>query len=487
MPSTPFTIENFGGLNLIDDPLEVGFKGAVDLKNVWFESGRIETCPGLLTGASCTRTARRIYDHAGANLLASESDGTNVTLQAFDTAGTSVATTTYASANTNPHGCATIGTPTASRSYLVRTGDTTRRWDGSAWSTVAGIPSGNCAAPASFGTRLAVGYASGNPHRVAFSTITGTPPVADPETFGANDYVDLSPGDGQTICQMVSWRGDLYVFKQTKFFVFYGESVDATGNPIFNYRMVDAGYGVGPTGQTYPGGACAGKDAVYFLARDGVYATVGGPPVCISNAIAPIWPDREPPSSTLTSIPNITAYSLNDLSWARGALYLSAAAYVPTTKKVTFVFRDGKWTYLDIQENATSVSPGNFLDLNGSVWFVPANSTNIKILRIFDGPSAATWSYKSGRYALAEPGRVAVVPETSIVGTGTVALRLDSDLYSNQNASATLGGSPTPAEGWPQAVDQEGTWLQYTLSGSTAATVSRLNHFVSYVKPGGVR
>jgi hypothetical protein len=104
------------------------------------------------------------------------------------------------------------------------------------------------------------------------------------------------------------------------------------------------------------------------------------------------------------------------------------------------------------------------------------------------GGTAIAWSYASGKYPLSsDPGRVATTRESSLVGTGTVTLRLDSDLYSNQSASATLGTAPTPAEGWPQPLDQEGVWLQHTLSGTGAALVSRLTHHVSFVKPAGVR
>jgi hypothetical protein len=83
--------------------------------------------------------------------------------------------------------------------------------------------------------------------------------------------------------------------------------------------------------------------------------------------------------------------------------------------------------------------------------------------------------------------QVAVVPETSLDGYGTVTLSLLSDLYAAQSASVTLGTNPTVSEGWPTPLDQEGRWLQYTLSGTGQALVSRMQHQVSFVKPAGIR
>src|SRR4051812_44875986 len=112
-----FLIERFGGLQLAGDVLETGASGAVDLKNAWINDGRVETCPTVSTFATATRNVRRIYAHPAAQLLASESDGTNVTLEAFDLSGVSVATTTYVSSTAWPHAFASIGTPGTSRTY----------------------------------------------------------------------------------------------------------------------------------------------------------------------------------------------------------------------------------------------------------------------------------------------------------------------------------------------------------------------------------
>jgi hypothetical protein len=79
-----------------------------------------------------------------------------------------------------------------------------------------------------------------------------------PETFGANNYVDLTPGDGEHVNRLVAWGGDLYAFKDTKSFVFYGNSVDSSGNPVFNYRTVAVGAGLA-------------SGAAHAIAPEGIY------------------------------------------------------------------------------------------------------------------------------------------------------------------------------------------------------------------------
>lgn len=476
MAVKPVTFERFGGLNLVDDPLEVGPTGATHLENVWFtENGKLGAAPRVDAFATATRTVRGLGTHAAIHLLTSEADGTNVTLNALDSSGASVASTTFASAINTAHAFATIGTPSASKTYAVRTSGTTRVWDGAAWATAAGVPLGTCVAAADNGTRLAVGSPSGNVHRVSFSD------PGDPETFGATNYVDITPGDGEQIFAMVAWGGNLFVFKQTKFAVFYGVSTDADGNPVFNYRMVEA------RGVYSHLAAVEGTDGVYFMSKDGVYRTRGSWPELISGPISPLWDGSR--AALTEGLAYLTPSAGACLGWIGSDLYVSCAGRVDNAlKHITLVFSKGQWSYTDIQENGTDQTRGAVVEFFGTPHYSVANSTAIRRLSWANvATSTLAWFYKSGRYALADPGVVAVTNETSLVGCGTVTLRLDSDIYTNQNGSATLGTFPATAEGWPGAVDQEGTWLQYTLSGTGPASVSRLTHHIQAVKPVGVR
>lgn len=478
MTLTPYAVEQFGGLNLSPDPFEIGASGAVDLLNVTLDQGRVLTYPPVAAWATATRAVQRLFTHGtGIQVLAAEGDGTNTTLEAFNSSGTSLATTTYASASIIPHGFASVGTPTASRTYAVRQGDTARRWDGSAWSSVAAIPTGSCAATHDAGTRLAVANTSTNPHRVSFSAI------GDPETYAVNDFVDIAPGDGESIVALVSWQGNLFAFKNSKFAVFYSTSTDSDGEPVFNYRMVE-GKGIGLKGINYASGAaCATRDGVYFVADDGVYVTTGGAPVLTSKAITPLWPGQS--AHPLTTIPQLSLSGALSIGAVRDSVYLSAPG---SASQMTLVLRNGEWTYLNVQTNSTNTSGANVVDMRGFGIVALANSAVIKRVDFTDqANSALSWSWRSGRYALSDPGRVACTLESSVVGSGTVAMSLTTDLYGTiAGPGATLGTAPATAEGWPMT-DQEGTWFQHTLSGTGAAVVNRLTHHVASVKPPGVR
>src|SRR5262249_12658681 len=131
-----------------------------------------------------------------------------------------------------------FGTGTSAYAYVATDPATNPlyRWDGSAWTNPAiGYPGQFLAVtPGDNRVVLADGL-RGNQSRVRFSD-----PGA-PETFGANNYVDLTPNDGEAIAGVATWQNYVVVAKQTKFFVFYGTSSDSTGQPVFNYRTVNTG------------------------------------------------------------------------------------------------------------------------------------------------------------------------------------------------------------------------------------------------------
>jgi len=149
-----------------------------------------------------------------------------------------------------------------------------------------------------------------------------------PETFGVNNFVQLTPGDGNPITGADIFDNKLFVFKADKFFVFYGNTADASGNPVFNYRTVDTGIGC-YIGNNYPMKAyAAGPDGLYFQGYDGIYKTSGGPPVKISQALDPFFQLQ-----STTRINPFWSYGYwqnpDDFVFMNGKLYVRCSYIIP--------------------------------------------------------------------------------------------------------------------------------------------------------------
>lgn len=465
------TFEKFGGLNLLADPFEVGAGAAVDLVNVDFDKqGRVRTRDGFARIASVTMTTP--YSIAAYNrtvgarqlILGYDASGTQ-RFHAYSSTGTSVASQTVTIGEIT--GAVLAGTASTEYFYVANGADTLWRWTGSAWSQPASMPDPIYLARAPVSGRLVAANLPGNTSRVMFSA------ADNPESWPANNYVDLVMGDGQ-INALVAWGTNLYAFKGNRHFIFYGESTDADGNPIFNYRPVE-GHGALD--------AAAGFEGVYFTDGRSVWVTTGGQPTRISEPIEPYLRGQVTLASTTVDL-SALANSLQ-VTYSVGRLFFSVPITGGGTRTLVFDPQSGTWTLysLDLSrlcESRAGVSrqESYFLSSAGMEKFDGTTT---------DNGTAIDWSYKSGRYPLAERKRVAITPASSLVGSGTVTLALDSDCFSTQTGSVTLGTAPAVAEGWPTAVDQEGTWLQYTLSGTGPASVSQLVHEISFVKPVGVR
>lgn len=287
--SFPYT--GFGrGLNLRDKPDAVDPQECIDCLNVDFsERGAIQTRGGYdkiinsaivgLGGYRNTSGTKRLLATVGSNLAA------------YNLTGGSATHTTALTDSTTPLSFVAYGTPSSERVYAGN-GTDVRFYDGAGFtnpnaSSVV-VPKASAFCLQAADNRLvATGFSAGNngpagatvnPSHVYFSD------PGDPATWGANNYVQLTPGDGEKIIGAITWRELVIVFKQTKFFVFYGNSVDADGNPIFNYRPVEGG--VGAVSRL---GIASTPDGVYFVGNDGLYVTTGSSATKVSDLVEPLW------------------------------------------------------------------------------------------------------------------------------------------------------------------------------------------------------
>lgn len=319
MPYTPQLVSNFGGgLNLRDKADTVAPGQAIDALNVFFtERGSVTQRPG--TGALNATALGTAPKGLLSYIRTSTSDrqllvGGNGKAYVLNTTGATVGTELTGTSG-YPYTFERFGTPGTEYAYAANGYDPIARWNGSAWTSGSALakvdgtgsramPKGGVMAvvntPSSvsgLAPRMAVaGFTTStggpngsttNPSYVHFSDVlpqTDPTPGGTAESWTTSNYIQLSPGDGEKIAALVAWRGFIFAFKQSKFFVFYGESLDSSGNPVFNYRAVDVGEGV-----SGPYAVVAGRDAVYFANENGVFRTTGQDVQKVSDPVDPIF------------------------------------------------------------------------------------------------------------------------------------------------------------------------------------------------------
>ncbi len=297
MPLGTVDIRKFGGLRLGVDPADVPLDAALVATNVELAADRsfVRTRDGLIrrgaVGAMTGNACNSIELGSGLESLIATTTGARVYIYRADpssgpTYESDWATTAFSVS------MARLGTPTGTYVYIAAGGTgaaVLRRYSiGVGVTSTLGSPYYVGVMPRS--NRLAQGgFASAASSPTGANGTGSTVFFSDaglPETYSANNYVHLRPGDGESIVGMVSWRDQLFVFKQSAVFIFYGESTSSTGTPIFDYRVVDLPGRIPSAGSQSPGPwVGANDDAVFFMTNKGVYRTTGGPPVAISSGI----------------------------------------------------------------------------------------------------------------------------------------------------------------------------------------------------------
>jgi hypothetical protein len=466
-----------GGLNLRDKSDVVSDSEAIDLLNVTFtERGAVKQRDGYsdLTGSSLTNRV----DSLGLFSMTSGTRhiiaGCGTRLEAINTSGSIVASQTGLAGG--PYTFARFAAPTAELTYCANGSDTLQKWDGSSWTsgaataTVNGtgasaMPKAASICVTSNTNRLvATGYGTNttrgpggttsNPSRVHFSN------VGAPETWetdgsagrGAN-FVDLTPGDGEETMACVTWRELTFVFKSSKFFVFYGESTQSNGTPIFNYRAVNAGIGLAAKQAI-----CVAREGVYFMSRQGVYLTNGDEPKLISDKVKPIWDQN--PEVYFQSLPlNLAQIALCRLTWHNEQLYLAFPSGTASANDRVLVYdtQHQWWSLYDLPASALiSFQRSDQPELtfgysggNNRIGRLVANQ-NVDLVS-----TVITSRYQSGWGDYGTPS-VKFIRENRVWGTGAVIVNFYVDYRTAVTNYGTmiLGSSAL----WPSS-GTWGTWI----------------------------
>jgi hypothetical protein len=449
------------GLNLRDKVDAVSEAECIDALNVMFtDRGTVEQRDGYtaLTSAltNAAATLHPYYTTGGTVQIVA---GCGTRLEGISTGGTVVASAT--GLTDGIWDFARFGTPGNEYIYAGQGSGNLRRWNGSTWTDLgASSPEAGalCVTPVS--SRLVAARFNGatggpagtttNPSYVHFSD------AGAPETWTANNYIQITPGDGEKVQAVVTWGTYVFIFKETKFAVYYGESTDSSGNPIFNYRMVDAG--VGALG---PKAVVAGTDGVYFAGRAGVYRTQGGPPELLSDIIDPIFDSTATVSDYFLGGTMLQSQASNTaLAWHNDRLYVSYTS-TGTANNYTLVYdpEQNWWTLTDIPAaHAISFRRSNtpellFCDTTGKKLYYSNPSLTS------DNGTAITSRWRSGWFDYGEGARKRI-RESKVWGSGQpfMGISTDFDPALSGASQLTFGETTVTGDTWGGTTWGGGSW-----------------------------
>jgi hypothetical protein len=467
---TPIPTNGFGaGLNLRDKVDAVSEEECIDALNVEFsERGSVSQRAGYeaFTDSALTNAVGSLHAHYRAAGTPQLLAGCGTRLEAIPSDGS--APTSLTGLTTGTWDFARFGTPNSEISYAGQGETTLRSWNGTAWATVSNTPKAGA---------LAVFPASNRLVAARFNTTDGGPTGAastsspshiyfsnalDATTWDADDFDQLTPGDGEKIQAVISWREFTFAFKETKFFVYHGEDQAADGTPIFRNTPIDTGVGLAS-----PRAVCADERGVYFLDRKGVYRTTGGEPELLSDIIDPIF--RGGTSDFYLggelSQANITncAMTAHD-----NRIYLSFGTGSTNNRTLVYDTERGWWSLYDIAATALisyklESSPELFFGYaTGSNDVGRHNSTETN-----DDGVAITSRWRSGWFDFDIP-EVKKIRESKVWGTGKVFLGVSRDFLQGTGTLSALDFADTSTDIWGGTTWGGGEWA------TPAGLISRL-------------
>lgn len=439
-------LQDFGrGLNLASGPVDPSY--SIDCLDVLY--GRaIKSRPGwgYLTSAANTYTKLHGWRNTSGTkyLLAARSGNTD----AIDESGN----TDYTTAKTFTD-AVSFGSPGSEVVYLANGSDTAFKFTGSAFSSPANQPKARYLAIQSPDNRLvATGFTAGSNGPSGATVSESTVYFSDegaPETWTANNYVHLTPGDGEKIQGVVSWRNLVFVWKETKMFVFTGNGQDSSGNPEFVFRQVDG------AGLVAPNAVAVSPQGVYFMARDGIYFTNGGnPDRLLAQEMGPIFEKAELPFFTSGVINQAYLSGASGAFW-KGRAYFSVPMDGSSTNNRIIVVDPAYnyWTIYSIPAvDLTTWSPSS----DEEVLFA---HTSGKIARhsesyTLDNTTAVP---ARSRQAWVPVGARSSIRQIKVWGDGVVSLAVATDYNLGAGPSATVDLTSTATD-WGSGTGGDAAW-----------------------------
>jgi len=288
----------------------------------------------------------------------------------------------------------------------------------------------------------------------------------------------------------IAWRELVFVFKESKFFVFYGNSVDGAGEPIFNYRPVEGGAGLAARF-----GIAATPNGVYFVGRDGLYVTTGSSAQKVSDLVEPLWTGSASDYFAGGTISNLSATNMTSLDSVLYMAYTTGGPY----QRVLVHDTDAGWFSL-------YSLPAKFVHaFDDAIWFGDEALYEHKSSYLDDDGAAINARWRSGWLDFGSPdvkalraskvwGRGSLSAQVATdfeFGTGSaVPISFSLDAVAPQWNTETWGGTIWANEGElvpkQRRRAERGTTFSFTISGAAPWAFHRATHQVRQVRQPGI-
>lgn len=496
MPTAPKPIPftNYGGL-ILSKPLDdVGADNAIDLLDVDWDNSlstlRSRQGAAAFSPADAASSYDALFGHSLTRLISRR----GATILVLNEEGKEVAGKTIAS-NEKHLAFAKLGTPSASYTYIADQENTLKRYDGADFTSPTAKVGEVAAGAMPKGRFLAVWPDGGNRLVVAGTTAAGGPNGAissgshvwfsmpgNGEEYEPTAYVQLNPGDGEEITGCVAFGGMIFVFKETRCFIFFGVSADADGKPVFNFRSVELGTRMRTPGAKRAENVIAGNDSVYFVADHGVYATTGAEPSLLSDDLAPLS------ESTPLLGPILT--TLGTRRWVNGAgiAYMGEALYVGleeggvVDRVMKFDLRSQAWTIYTAALNCL-VAWMEQTNNRARIFFSGTGAGNRRVYLYTPATNADASAadldcrWQSGFYELEDADEKTFVG-SKLWGTGEVTVKVAEDYKAlGKGQLYKLGAAPVIAQDQHQR-GQTGTLFSHQFSGAAPWSVQRMDRYL---------
>lgn len=496
MPTAPKPIPflRFGGL-VLNRPLDdVGPDDAIDLLDVdWGASlSTLRTRQGAaaFSPADAASSYDALFGHSLVRLLARR----GTTLYALNDEGKEVAGK-EAVVSAKHLAFAKLGTPSASYTYIADQENTLKRYDGADFASPTAKVDEGAGVAMPKGRFLAVWPDGGNRLVVAGTPANGGPAGAissgshvwfsmpgNGEEYEATAYVQLNPGDGEEITGCVAFGGMIFVFKETRCFIFYGVSADNDGKPVFNFRSVELGTRMRAPGTKRAENVIAGTDSIYFVADHGVYATTGGEPSLLSDDLEPLSSSQALVGPILTTLGERRWVNAAGVAYQGEALYVGLESGGIVDRLMKYDLRKQAWTIYSAALNCF-VAWNEQTNSRARIFFSGTGAGNRRVYLYTPATDADASAadldprWQSGFYELEDADEKTLV-NAKMWGTGEVVLKVAED-YGELDLGRTfeLGVAPKIDQGQQQA-GQDATLFSHQFSGAAPWSVQRLDRYL---------